>query len=95
MSRILRCAACHRRIKPTHPHVGLVDLAKPGGREISYHASSADPSCQRRGVEEIAAMLERGRVYVLRLHHSSLCPDEVPGWGCTGGCFDPPLAVAN
>jgi len=90
MSRILRCAACTRRIKPHHAHVGLIDYAS--GREISYHAH---PSCQRRGAEEMAALLEQGRVYILRHYHSSRCPDKVPGWGCTGGCFDEPMAVAN
>jgi hypothetical protein len=94
VTRILRCSACHRRIKPTHPHVGLIDLAKPAGTEISYHAR---PDCQRRGAEEMASLLKRGRVYILRHYHSSRCPDRVPGWGCAGGCFDPPgfAAVAN
>jgi len=90
MSRILRCAACARRIKPHHPHIGLID--HESGREISYHAH---PSCQKRGAEEMASLLERGRVYILRHYHASTCPDEVPGWGCTGGCFDTPVAVAN
>ena len=90
MTRILRCAACHRRIKPHHPHVGLID--HESGREISYHAS---PSCQKRGAEEMASILERGRVYILRHYHSATCPDEAPGWGCTGGCFGVPMAVAN
>jgi hypothetical protein len=95
MTRILRCAACTRRIKPHHAHIGLIDLES--GREISYHASSANPDCQKRGAEEMASLLERGRVYILRHYHSSRCPDEVPGWGCRGGCFDAPsfAEVAN
>ena len=90
MTRILRCAACTRRIRGSHAHVGLIDVQS--GREICYHAH---PSCQRRGAEEMASLLERGRVYILRHYHSSRCPDKVPGWGCRGGCFDTPLAVAN
>ena len=86
----IRCAACTKRIKPHHAHIGLID--HESGREISYHAH---PSCQRRGVEEMASLLERGRVYILRHYHSSLCPDPLPGWGCSGGCFDEPMAVAN
>jgi hypothetical protein len=93
MTRILRCAACARRIKPHHPYVGLID--HESGREISYHASSANPNCQKRAAEEMASLLERGRVYTLRHYHSSRCPDKVPGFGCRGGCFDAPLAVAN
>jgi hypothetical protein len=90
VSRILRCAACSRRIKPAHAHIGLIDLE--GGREISYHAH---PDCQRRGLQEMAPLMERGRVYVLRHYHASTCPDEAPGFGCSGGCFDEPMAVAN
>jgi len=92
VTRILRCAACTRRIKPTHAHVGLIDLKAPPGREISYHAR---PDCQQRGGEEMASHMQRGRVYVLRHYHASTCPDRAPSWGCSGGCFDAPLAVAN
>ena len=88
MSRILRCAACTRRIKPHHPHVGLIDLE--GGGELSYHAR-----CQERAAEDFAAMMGRGKVYILRHYHGSACPDEAPGFGCSGGCFDAPWAVAN
>jgi len=94
MSRIVRCAACTRRIKPHHAHIGLIDYES--GREISYHGR---PDCQKRGAEEMASLLERRepRLYILRHYHSSRCPDKVPGWGCTGGCFDSPsfAAVAN
>jgi hypothetical protein len=91
MSRVLRCAACTRRIKPHHAHVGLIDYES--GREISYHAH---PGCQRRGAEEMASLLERGRVYILRHYHSPTCPDKAPGFGCAGGCFsETPMAVAN
>jgi len=95
MTRALRCAACARRIRGSHAHVGLIDVES--GREISYHASSANPNCQKRGAEEMASLLERGRVYILRHYHSSRCPDKVPGWGCAGGCFDTPslAGVAN
>jgi hypothetical protein len=91
MSRILRCAACTRRIKAHHAHVGLIDYES--GREISYHAH---PNCQKRGAEDIAAMIERGRLYILRHYHASACPDAEAGFGCAGGCFsDAPEAVAN
>ena len=90
MTRALRCAACTRRIRGSHAHVGLIDLAKPSGREISYHAR-----CQHRAAEDFAAMAERGKAYVLRHYHAAHCPDKVPGWGCAGGCFDTPLSAAN
>jgi hypothetical protein len=91
MTRILRCPACTRKIRGSHAHVGLIDYES--GREISYHAH---PNCQRRGVQEMASLLKRGRGYVLRHYHSSNCPDEKPGFGCAGGCFSStPLAVAN
>ncbi len=90
MSRVLRCAACARRIKPHHPHIGVEDLET--GREFSYHVG---PGCQERAAEETAARLERGKVYVLHHYHSSTCPDKAPGFGCAGGCFDAPMAVAN
>ncbi len=85
--RILRCVGCTRRIKPHHPHVGVIDLET--GREISYHAR-----CQGRAAAEIVAGIERGKATLLRYHHSSKCPDEHPGFGCSGGCFDT-LAAAN
>jgi hypothetical protein len=92
MSSILRCAACTRGIKPHHAHIGLID--HENGREVSYHALS---SCQQRGMQEVASHLERGRLYILRHYHASTCPDEAPGWGCAGGCFDVPIfaEVAN
>jgi hypothetical protein len=88
--RVTRCAACSRRIKPHHAHIGLID--HEGGREISYHAQA---DCQQRGMQEMASLLERGRVYILRHYHSSSCPDGDPGFGCRGGCFDTPLELAN
>ena len=93
MTRILRCAACTRRIRGSHAHVGLSDVQS--GREICYHAH---PSCQRRGAEEMASLLERGRVYILRHYH--VCGDEQSGFDCSGGCFSGaseagPEAVAN
>ena len=88
MTRALRCAACARRIRPHHPHVGVEDLAT--GVEFSYHAR-----CQERCADETATRMERGKVYVLHHYHSPLCPDESPGSGCAGGCFDTPIAVAN
>ncbi len=91
MSRALRCSSCTRRIRSHHPHIGLLDLQT--GREIaSYHAQGG---CQERALQEIATRLERGKAYILRHYHSSACPDERPGWGCAGGCFDAPVAVAN
>jgi hypothetical protein len=91
MTRILRCSACTRRIKPPHPHVGLENLKT--GREVCYHAR---PECQKRGAKEMAAMMVRGKAYALHHYHSSNCPDEKPGFGCAGGCFSStPLAVAN
>lgn len=87
--RTLRCVACTRRIRDHHPHIGLLDLQT--GEEISsYHAR-----CQERADQETIARLERGKAYVLRHYHSSACPDETPGFGCAGGCFNPPVAVAN
>lgn len=91
MSRVLRCAACTRRIKPHHPHIGVEDLVT--GQEFSYHAA---PACQRCCAEETASRLEAGKVYVMHHYHSSTCPDKAPGFGCSGGCFaDTPAAVAN
>ena len=81
-----------RQLRQAHkvspPHVGLIDLES--GVEISYHAR-----CRERAVQDFAAMVERGRAYILRHHHGSTCPDEAPGFGCAGGCFDTPVAVAN
>jgi len=71
-----------------HPHIGVEDLE--AGREFSYHAR-----CQERAAEETATRLEAGKVYVMHHYHSSTCPDKVPGWGCTGGCFDTPMVAAN
>jgi hypothetical protein len=45
-------------------------------------------------MQEMASLLKRGKVYVLRYHHSAACPNEAPGFGCRGGCFDTPVAVA-
>ena len=89
-AKLLRCAACARRIKSHHPHIGVIELET--GAEISYHAR-----CQQSAAEEFAAMVERGKVFVLRHYHSSACPDERPGFGCAGGCFDTPsfATVAN
>ena len=53
MTRVLRCAACARRIRGAQAHVDLIDV--DSGREISYHAH---PSCQRRGAEEMASLLD-------------------------------------
>lgn len=60
MPRVLRCADCAKRIKPHHPHIGLIDYAT--GAEVSYHAR-----CQERAAAESAAHLERGKFYVLRM----------------------------
>ncbi len=86
--RVLRCAACARRIRPHHPHIGIEDLAT--GEEFSYHAR-----CRERLVLETAARMERGKAYAMHHYHSALCPDEAPGFGCSGGCFDTPMAAAN
>jgi len=91
MTRALRCAACTRRIRGSHAHVGLIDVES--GREISYHVH---PDCQKRGAEEMASFLDHARVYILRHYHSSRCRDEAPGFDCSGGCFSgAPEAVAN
>jgi len=90
-SRPIRCAACSRRIREHHPHLSLIELET--GREIPYHAKR---SCQESAAKDFAAMMERGKIYILRHHHSAACPDEAPGPGCRGGCFDtPPVEVAN
>ncbi len=86
-AKLIRCAACTRRIRGHHPHIGVEDLQT--GVEFAYHVR---PRCQKRCAEETAARLERGKVYVMHHYHSSACPDERPGFGCSGGCFDTPLA---
>jgi hypothetical protein len=88
--RVIRCAACAGRIKPQHPHVGVEDLET--GVEFSYHAR---PDCQIRCAEETATRLSAGKVYAAHHYHSALCPVAASGFGCTGGCFDTPMAVAN
>jgi len=89
-SKVIRCVACAGRVKPQHPHIGVEDLKT--GVEFSYHARRG---CQIRAVEETATRLEAGKVYVMRHYHSPLCPDESPGPGCAGGCFDTPMAAAE
>jgi len=90
-SRVLRCAGCARRIRGAQPYIGLIDYQS--GKEITYHAH---PKCQKRGAEEMASLIEKGRLYVLRHYHSSRCRDEAPGFDCSGGCFSgAPEAVAN
>ena len=84
----LRCSACTRRIKGHHPHVGLIDLET--GAEIPYHAR-----CQQRAAVDFAAMIERGKAYIMRHYHGAACPDEALGFGCSGGCFDAPVSVEN
>jgi hypothetical protein len=88
MSRILRCVGCARRIRPHHPHIGVEDLQT--GVEFSYHAR-----CRERCAEDTATRLQRGKAYAAHHYHSSACPDEAPDFGCSGGCFDTPIAVAN
>jgi hypothetical protein len=90
VSRVLRCAACTKRIKSHQPHIGLIDLET--GWEIPYHARQR---CQERAAADFATIMERGKAYILRHHHAAHCPDEAPGFGCRGGCFDNPVAVAN
>jgi hypothetical protein len=80
MSRTLRCVACARRIRPNHPHLGVVDLET--GSEWTYHAR---PRCQLRAGQETAARLQRGKVYGMRYFHT--CGDETAGFSCRGGCF--------
>lgn len=91
MTRIIRCHSCTRRVKGHHPFISLLDMVT-GKKIASYHAH---PSCQRQGAQEMASLMERGKAYILRHHHASTCPDERPGWNCSGGCFSPPLAEAN
>ena len=86
---VIRCAACTKRIRSHHPRIGLIDLETRG--EFSYHAR-----CQEHAALDMAASLKRGKAYMLRHYHGSACPDETPGFGCSGGCFDTPVAaVAN
>ena len=80
MSRVIRCMACARRIRPNHPHLGVVDLTT--GSDWTYHAR---PRCMEAATRETAARLERGRVYVLRHYHT--CGDEAACFDCSGGCF--------
>lgn len=88
--RVIRCAACAGRIRPQHPHIGVEDLET--GKEFSYHARY---HCQIRCAEETATRLEARKIFAAHHYHSAWCPDESPGFGCTGGCFDTPMAVAN
>ncbi len=89
-SRVIRCAACAARIKPQHAHVGVENLET--GEEFSYHARA---DCQIRAAEETLQRLEAGKVFAAHHYHSARCPDAVLGFGCSGGCFDTPMAVAN
>ncbi len=82
VSRVLRCVACARRIRDSHPYIGVEDLTT--GSEFTYHTR---PECMERAGQETAARLERGKVYVLHHYHSSACSDERPGPDCSGGCF--------
>ena len=86
--RVLRCAGCTRRIRAGHPHIGLVDGAT--GKEIAYHAR---PECQERGAQDMQAMLERGKLYLL--HHYHVCGDEDSGFTCSGGCFSSDVIVGR
>ncbi len=88
-SRAIRCAACARRIRPHHPHIGIEDLET--GQEITYHARTG---CQEIAARETVARLERGKVYVMHHYHAAHCPDERPDFGCAGGCFDTSSAPA-
>ncbi len=88
--KVIRCAACAGRIRPQHPHIGVEDLET--GVEFSYHARF---ECQKRCAEETVKRLEAGKVFAAHHYHSSTCRDEAPGFGCSGGCFDTPMAVAN
>jgi hypothetical protein len=78
--RVIRCAGCTRRIRDNQPHIGIVDYDTR--REIAYHAR---PECQKRAAEEMSAILEAGKVYII--HHYHVCGDEAPGFDCSGGCF--------
>ena len=75
-----RCVACARRIRDNHPHLGVVDPEV--GSEWTYHAK---PRCQQRAIQETAARLQRGKVYIMRCYH--VCGDKAPGFDCPGGCF--------
>ena len=50
MSRILRCAACTRRIKPHHAHIGLIDYES--GRENRLARMSAEDREKVENLEE-------------------------------------------
>jgi hypothetical protein len=78
--KIIRCVACARRIRDSHPHIGVEDLAT--GVEFNYHAR---PACMRRAVEETARRTRRGTVYIW--HHYHVCGDYASGFRCRGGCF--------
>ena len=49
MTRVLRCAACTKRIRDSHPHIGLLDL-QTGEELASYHARGG---CQERAREAL------------------------------------------
>jgi len=84
----LRCAACSRRIRANHPHIGIEDYES--GSEVCYHARS---ECQERAAEDMHAMMERGKVYFINHYH--VCEDADSGWNCSGGCFSGGLVVGR
>jgi hypothetical protein len=84
----LRCAACARRIRASHPNIGIEDYDT--GVEFSYHAR---PECQMRAAEDMERRGMEGKVYLV--HHYHVCGDEANGFGCAGGCFDGAAMVTN
>jgi hypothetical protein len=90
MTRTLRCRACRGRIRPSHPRIGIEDMG--AGVEFNYHAL---PPCAKGAARETGLRLVRGRVYAIHHYHAAWCPDEAPGFGCSGGCFSTPMAAAN
>jgi hypothetical protein len=79
-TRTIRCVACARRIRASHPHIGVEDYDTRA--EFNYHAR---PECQERAMEETEARIQRGKVYMV--HHYHVCGDEAAGFDCRGGCF--------
>ena len=86
--RVIRCAACTRRIRDHHPYIGLERYDT--GREVAYHARDA---CQEAGAEQLAQMMKVGRIYVI--HHYHVCGDEAGGFDCSGGCFSGQMALGR
>jgi hypothetical protein len=86
----IRCAACKKRIRPKHPHIGMRKVDDIGEfvkdrskiPEVSYHSRE---ECMKTAAETFARLMKRGALYWTTLYH--VCGDEQSGYFCRGGCF--------